>query len=370
MSQKEDQPNIVNPQEDSKGLTLEVIIPENSTPGETITVQCPDNNNFVQFETPHHVVPGDTVHIEVSDSTEQNKQDSVETANYRGVAAITTGVLVSAIFIGPIITGALVVGIVVAAAQRVKGGQKPSHEVTEEDRMEGGTATHEDSQEIDPDRPNAAPADTLKTREQKIATAVVKTTDYIAEKWSAVDERFAISGSTLKAIATLQEMDERNKISDTVITSIKSFDEKYQLSHTAGSAVTNTVSKVQEWDESCKLSENVSSAGSNLATCLVDFERHYDISSRISAALFYSINTLSAAVALYTLRLSNHNATSADIVNQPGLTMETQQQQESHSALSAASGCGDISVASAPIDCSLYSRDERDPTHEAPEVPV
>jgi uncharacterized membrane protein len=77
-------------------VTLEVTIPENSTAGDRITIQCP-NDTFVQFVTPANVVPGDTVHVTVSDSTaaeEGNESVAVErkteSTSYGGVAAVTT----------------------------------------------------------------------------------------------------------------------------------------------------------------------------------------------------------------------------------------------------------------------------------------
>lgn len=250
----------------------------------------------------------------------------------------------------------LVVGIVVAAAQR-KGDKKVSVGASEEERMEGGI-TGEESQESKSDGPPSLPASHTESREEKIASALVKTTDYIAEKWTEVDERFAISGSTLKAIATMQEMDERNKISETVVTSIKSFDEKYQVSQTAGKAVSTTVNKVKEWDETCKLSENVTTAGSNLATCLVDFERHYDISARIAAAFVFSLNTLTGAIASYTRSLPEAASTDSDAAAE---------------ASESAEGTGpvfiDIPMASAPVDPALQSPDEHG-SYQAPAVPV
>lgn len=206
--------------------------------------------------------------------------------------------------IGPIVTGVLVVGIVVCATQ--KGKSKSPAEapaLTDADHMEGGTTDLAS-------RP-AAPVvnGEPETREQQIAAALVRTADYVADKWSAFDERFAISGNTLKAIATVQEMDERNKITETVVTSIKAFDEKYQVSETAGNVVTTTVTKAKELDETCKLTENVTNAGSNLALCVTDFERRYDLSARITTALIFTMATLTEAITTYYQRLTNGPAT-------------------------------------------------------------
>lgn len=94
MSQNPEPSDIENASEESKEMTLEVTIPENSTPGETITVQCPDSN-YVQFVTPQHVIPGDTVHVTVSDTTRSDASGSAdskegEPKSYGGVAAVTT----------------------------------------------------------------------------------------------------------------------------------------------------------------------------------------------------------------------------------------------------------------------------------------
>ena len=148
------------------------------------------------------------------------------------------------------------------------------------------------------------------TREQKIAAALVKTADYIVDKVSALDDRFAISGNTLKAIATIQEIDERNKISETVITNIKKFDEKYTISQTAGNVVTTTITKAKELDESCNLTENLTNTGSNLALCMTDFERRYDISTRITTAFLVTMTTVTEVITQYLNRITNSSTTS------------------------------------------------------------
>lgn len=222
------------------------------------------------------------------------------------------GVIVSALVIGPVVTGVLVVGIVVCATQKRKSESKP--ETTDIERMEDGAAEAEETPTSTPTNNNEN-----ETREQRIAAALVRTADYIADKWSALDERFAISGNTLKAIATVQEMDERNKITETVVINIKAFDEKYQVSETAGNVVTTTVTKAKELDETCKLTENVTTAGSNLALCVTDFERRYDLSARITTALIYTMSTMAGAITAYYQRLTNGpTAGSAD-----GSTVET-----------------------------------------------
>lgn len=79
-------------------LTLEVTIPENSEAGDRITIQCPDDS-YVAFVTPDNVVPGDTVHVMINDSTEALVPDATVSENlhsptvkgsYRSVAAVTT----------------------------------------------------------------------------------------------------------------------------------------------------------------------------------------------------------------------------------------------------------------------------------------
>jgi hypothetical protein len=210
--------------------------------------------------------------------------------------------VVSAFVIGPIVTGVLVVGMVIAAAQRKKAKPEvdPAETVDVGD-LEGGSAF----QEVDsPGSPAPSKEPEPETREQKIATALVQTADYIADKLSAFDERFAISGSTLKAIAAVQELDERNKISETVITSVKTFDEKYQVSGTASAAVNTTVTKVKEFDENYKVTENIVTAGSNFAHCVTDLERQYDITTRITSALIYTLSSVSHTLNVYMNRIA------------------------------------------------------------------
>lgn len=150
------------------------------------------------------------------------------------------------------------------------------------------------------------------TREQKIAAALVKTADYIVDKVSALDDRFAISGNTLKAIATIQEIDERNKISETVLTNIKKFDEKYTISQTAGNVVTTTITKAKELDESCNLTENLTNTGSNLALCMTDFERRYDISTRITTAFLLTMTTVTEVITQYLNRITSTTSSTTD----------------------------------------------------------
>lgn len=72
-------------------VTLEVIIPESSTAGDTVTIHCPDNT-FVEFVTPDNVAPGETVHVVVGDTGSSTvHQDAASNGNsYGGVAAVTT----------------------------------------------------------------------------------------------------------------------------------------------------------------------------------------------------------------------------------------------------------------------------------------
>ena len=67
-------------------MTLEVTIPESSSAGDKITIECP-NKSYVQFVTPENVVAGDTVHVVVNDS---GTEKASSTTSYQGVAAVTT----------------------------------------------------------------------------------------------------------------------------------------------------------------------------------------------------------------------------------------------------------------------------------------
>ena len=225
----------------------------------------------------------------------------------------------SALVIGPVVTGIFVVGMVVCAAQKGKAqSQSVPTPLTAEESVEEGAAVPEASNS----EPPVAPPSEPETREEKIAAAFVKTADYIAEKLGAIDDRFAISTNTLKALATVQEIDERNKISETVVTKIKDFDEKYKVSEKAGNAVTSTVTKVHEIDASCKISENafiagnnIAIAGSNAATCVGDFERRYEISTRITTALIFAMATLNDALSVYMRRLTSGEVAPTAVVN-------------------------------------------------------
>lgn len=211
--------------------------------------------------------------------------------------------MVSALVIGPVVTGVLVVGMVVAAAQRKKAKNSVSPtETPDVDDVEAGQVPEESGSAS----PQASPEQAEPvTREEKIAFALVKTADFIVDKLTAIDERLAISHNTLKAIAAVQEIDERNKFSETVVTNVKSFDEKYQVSERTTQAVHTTVTKVKEFDESYRVSENIANAGSNVAQCVTDFERRHDISTRITTALIFAVSTMTEAIATYMQRICN-----------------------------------------------------------------
>ena len=72
-------------------MTLEVTIPESSSAGDKITIECP-NKSYVQFVTPENVVAGDTVHVVVNESGQNELVTEKEssTTSYQGVAAVTT----------------------------------------------------------------------------------------------------------------------------------------------------------------------------------------------------------------------------------------------------------------------------------------
>ena len=64
----------------SSNLMVEVQIPENSVPGDKITVQCPDSN-YIQFVTPENVVPGDTIRVVVGDIEASGEEISNQNEN-------------------------------------------------------------------------------------------------------------------------------------------------------------------------------------------------------------------------------------------------------------------------------------------------
>lgn len=212
----------------------------------------------------------------------------------------------TALVVAPVVTGILVVGMAVCAAQRSRA-KTAAVVPSVEDRMEGGT-------DLESSIPIEQPVLGIKepdSREDKIAAALVKTVDYITDRWCALDDRFAISTTTLRTLASVQEMDERNKVSETVVTKLKEFDEKYQVVETAGVMVTATVTKAHELDAACNLSENALIAGNNLAiaghntiSCICDLERRYDISTRITTALVFAMATVTTAISAYMNRLT------------------------------------------------------------------
>lgn len=221
--------------------------------------------------------------------------------------------------IGPVVTGVFVVGMVLCAAQRARAKKTVVIAPTAEDQMEGGRA---DSGVLGDEEPAQESSSLqVESREEKIASALVRTADFIVDRWSAFDERFALSGTTLKAIATVQEMDERNKVSETVLNNIKAIDEKYQVSEKAGIAVAATVNKAHELDASCRISESainagnsIALAGTNAASCVGDFERRYDISTRITTALIFTMSTLTEAISGYMHRIAANSQTAEVVV--------------------------------------------------------
>jgi len=309
-------------------LMVEVTIPDNSVAGDKITVQCPDNN-YLEFTTPENVAPGDVVHVQVPSGEESESKSSTVVKEYGGVAAVTTGVVASAFVVGPLITGILVIGIV-AASQRAK--VKQDAEGSEESKSGEGVA----ADKMDPEAPGEIIAEPV-TREEKIARNVRDATGFAFEKWSEFDNKLGISANTLKALATAQEIDERNRISATVVTGVKTIDEKYAISSTTKHVVASGYAKAQELDATCKLTENVGRAGTQFVTCVQDVDRQYSVTDRITTAFILGCSMIAAQVSKYWNPnvIANGNGTPSEVDGTGAGQQETKPSEVSASPIAA-----------------------------------
>mmetsp|Transcript_59020 Transcript_59020/g.120921 ORF Transcript_59020/g.120921 Transcript_59020/m.120921 type:complete len:344 (+) Transcript_59020:52-1083(+) len=292
-----------------ENILVEVTIPENSVAGDKITVECPDSK-LVEFVTPDNAAPGDTVHVMVNNHTEEavkadSKDSSDKKSGYGGVAAVTTGVLVGALVLGPIITSAVVVGVVVCAVQRKS--TKSAEATTEEAAV--GTDEEQPTGEAGEE---AKGDEEEESREQKIANSFRKVSHDAFEQWSQVDDRFGISESTIQAIANVQEFDERNKISSSVVGTATAINEKYDITGNTARAITTGVDKVRELDASCHLTENATNAGTQMVSCVQDYDRTYSLTTRLTTAILFSMATLHSTLNTYVYPNTITDADAAD----------------------------------------------------------
>lgn len=216
---------------------------------------------------------------------------------------------------GPLITGIAVMGIMVCAIQRDK--QKKSTAVNNEqelEQLEEGRATNPEDSSSNPEAVASEDVRPL-TREEKIAASLAQATDTVVDTVSRLDEKLGISANTLRAIAAVQEMDERNKVTETIATRVKTFDQQYHISESATHAVNVTVTTARDIEERCKITENVSFASDQVVSCVHEVDRRYDLSSRITTALVYGISTLREAIQSYMNRITNNSTPEATVVS-------------------------------------------------------
>eukprot|EP00601_Ochromonadales_sp_CCMP2298_P019958 CAMPEP_0173317226 /NCGR_PEP_ID=MMETSP1143-20121109/26963_1 /TAXON_ID=483371 /ORGANISM="non described non described, Strain CCMP2298" /LENGTH=308 /DNA_ID=CAMNT_0014260295 /DNA_START=78 /DNA_END=1001 /DNA_ORIENTATION=+ len=261
---------------------VQVDIPENSRASDARDVQEADTECPVtdSFETETMVQDTDT-ECPVTDSfepettVEEEEKLAVtapssisakqESKSYVGVAAWTTGVIFTGFIAGPLITGVLVVGMI-CASQRQKSSEIPQKSEAE-DLESGVELVVEGAGGVEVEAEVVA-----ESREKKIARAILGAADYTFEQWARLDTRLGISYNALRAFATVQEMDEKNQISGTVVSRARAIDEQYAVSSNthyavssglAGAQVVSTkvVSVVQDFDRRYSVTDKVSECG-------------------------------------------------------------------------------------------------------------
>ncbi|KAJ1414113.1 hypothetical protein B484DRAFT_454894 [Ochromonadaceae sp. CCMP2298] len=199
---------------------------------------------------------------EGEDGTEGAKQES---KSYVGVAAWTTGVIFTGFIAGPLITGVLVVGMI-CASQRQKSSEIPQKSEAE-DLESGVELVVEGAGGVEVEAEVVA-----ESREKKIARAILGAADYTFEQWARLDTRLGISYNALRAFATVQEMDEKNQISGTVVSRARAIDEQYAVSSNTHYAVSSGLAGAQV-------------VSTKVVSVVQDFDRRYSVTDKVSAAL-------------------------------------------------------------------------------------
>ncbi len=267
--------------ESDEGILLEVSVPENATPLSTVTVQAPDGR-FFEIVLPDRVEPGDVITVLIPTATEVKTSstpvvsseqfdvsDDIPNAKnatsmtYSKAAALTAGVVVGTLVVGPILTGIAVVGGVIA----VKSINK---------RREQTGSAHE-VDDISEENPPAEPTifDKFNSRAKEIDEK-----NKISETVNKVGQQVTVA--TGKLLQSAKELDEKNKISETVITSVTDFDQKYEISATASRAVNAGITRAKDFDNEHKVSEKVSEAGAQAVAAAKEFDQKYEVSATLS----------------------------------------------------------------------------------------
>lgn len=304
-------------------MLLEVSIPEDSTPGSKITVQCP-NGKFFEFIIPDSVKPGDVVNVLVPDTVQQrSNEEASEAVHNSGTSegsstlpgraavgatatdvkkyvsrgsAIVAGAVVGTLIVGPIVTGIVVVGALAYSAhhdkkrrERVAATTAAANRISEDDN----NISELEVSSSGSNNGDIEVSSSSSVREQQIAETFSGMADGFCANISALDERIGVSRITLKAITKAQEIDERAKLSETVTNSIRGINERYDVS----GAVVRGYDQLQDFDNRNRISERVGSVGSSLLGCMDTVERRYDLTNNVVSALTSGATVVASGIA-------------------------------------------------------------------------
>jgi hypothetical protein len=246
-------------------VTLQVQLPPDIAVGSTVNVLYEDN--YYQIVVPENgpgnsiqvILPSVLARVErtASDVKAPASEAKREGPSRMVVGAAVGAAVVSAVFIGPIITGAVILGgAAVYVVSKRRHGREDVHD------------------------PDAALSRSASMRAQASNTI------------RGIDEKYAISATASKVVnATVtkaREIDERahlsatvSSVSSTVVQKVRDADGKYQISAKTGEAWQNTVEAVKQFDESHHISASAAAAAKQAASKAKEIDSKYEISSSI-----------------------------------------------------------------------------------------
>jgi len=231
-----------------EGNYYSIIVPEGS-PGNTIQVVLPNVTLDEKIDTATAWSVNEKPEDAPVDSETQPERPKVNSAVMTGMAV---GAVVGAIVIGPIVTGAIVLGgaaVYVASRKKNAPGEEEKPDIFDK------------------------------------ASAAVK--DF--------DSKYQVSSTATKvvhaSVEKCREIDEKNHISDTVhgvavtiATKCKETDEKYHITAKANTAMQSTVAAVQNFDEKHQLTAKAQATAVSAVNKAKELDSKYEVSSSISKA--------------------------------------------------------------------------------------
>uniref|UniRef100_A0A7S0XBN5 Uncharacterized protein n=1 Tax=Chromulina nebulosa TaxID=96789 RepID=A0A7S0XBN5_9STRA len=269
-------------QQISDTITLEVAIPDNVEVGSTVNVLY--EGNYYQILVPENA-PGKSIQvvlpnipiIDANTSTEEleleyNTENKKSSNRSYAVAAGVAGAVIGTILVGPLVTGAVVIGgAAVYAASR-----KKNNDDSTEDNGIIGKATH---------------------------------------KVHEIDSKYEISATATKVVnagvVKAKEIDDKMKISETLTTvsatitsKVKETDEKFGITTKTNEVLTSTATAVKNFDERNKITETATHIAQDAAVKAKDIDSKYEISANVTKAFTLGANAITASVSKLTESVS------------------------------------------------------------------